>query len=217
MKKFVIYFVVCVLVLSVFSGCSKPTEDPVPTVDPAPTDETSPVLYKKFLAGEITSLDENGAEKAFGDYLTHSGSDAYTYAFLDMIGDGVLELCVRYQMEMFFFTIKNDAVHHWYTEFGGYTKLLNNGALLYERHGGAPTHIEYKYYELDANGDVKFSISFAWYDGETVGAGKEHPDLYMIDGQEVPQAEYEEKTKGYLAVGDDQIIWYDQDGNVKNG
>lgn len=217
MKKFVIYFVVWVLVLSVFSGCSKPTEDPVPTVDPAPTDETNPVLYKKFLAGEITSLDENGAEKAFGDYLTHSGSDAYTYAFLDMNGDGVLELCVRYQMEMFFFTIKNDAVHHWHTEFGGYTKLLNNGALLYERHGGAPTHIEYKYYELDANGDVKFSISFAWYDGNTVEAGKENPNLYLIDGNEVAQAEYEEKTKGYLAVGDDQIVWYDQDGNVKNG
>ena len=211
MKKFVIYFVVCVLALSAFTGCCKPVEDPVPTGD------ASPVLYKKFLAGEIPSIDENGEEKAIRDYLTHSGSEAYTYAFLDMTGDGILELCVRYQMEMFFFTIKNDAVHHWHTEFGGYTKLLNNGAFLYERHGGAPAHIDYKYYELDANGDVKFSVSFAWYDGNTVEAGKENSNLYLIDGNEVAQAEYEEKTKGYLAVGDDQIVWYDQDGNVKNG
>ena len=70
---------------------------------------------------------------------------------------------------------------------------------------------------MDANGDVKFSVSFAWYDGNTVEAGKENPNLYLIDGNEVSQAEYEEKTKGYLAVGDDQIVWYDQDGNVKNG
>ena len=211
MRKFLICFVVCMLSLSVFSGCSKPV------VDPVPTEDLRPVLYKKFLAGEIPSIDGNGEEKAIGDYLTHSGSDAYTYAFLDMTGDGVLELCVRYQMEMFFFTIKNAAVHHWHTEFGGYTKLLNNGAFLYERHGGAPTHIAYEYYELDANGNVKLSVSFAWYDGNTVEAGKEYPALYLIDEKEVTQAEYEEKTKDYLAVGDDKIVWYDQAGNVKNG
>ncbi len=165
-------------------------------------------LYMRFLRGEKTALDENAVAKLFEEYLLMaSNAEEYTYTYFDMTGDGIPELCVDTVPEMYFFTIKNGELHHWYTEHNANSKLLNNGAFLMERHGAAPEHINYEYYELDANAKAQFSISFSWWEKETVD-GKEYPAFYEINGQEVSKREYEEKTQKYLAVGEDKIVWY---------
>lgn len=137
-------------------------------------------------------------------------AEEYTYTYFDMTGDGIPELCVDTVPEMYFFTIKNGELHHWYTETSIYGRLLNNGALLRERHGAAPEHINYEYYELDANAKEQFSIDFSWWDKATV-YGKEYPEFYEINGQEVSKKEYEEQTKKYLTIGTDKIVWYDKE------
>ena len=167
-------------------------------------------IYKQFLKGEKTALDENGVAKPLTDYiLADYYIDEYVYTFYDLTGDGIPELCVDAMPWMDFFTIKNGELHHWYTETI-YGQLLNNGAILKERHGGAPEHINYEYYELDENASKKFSISFSWWDKTTLN-GKEYPEFYEINGQEVSKKEYEEQTNKYLTIGNDKIVWYDKD------
>ena len=172
-------------------------------------------LYTQFLNGEIAA-NENGQEKFLKDYLNsyHPNDDGkYKYTFIDMTGDGIEELCIK-NYELYFFTIENGALCHWCTEGVTYTDLLNNGALFYERHGGAPTNICYQYYELDEKGSVSFKITFDWYDGSTVEEGKVYPDRYWVNDKEVTKEAYEEKTKEYLELGKDKVTWYDGDVNV---
>ena len=172
-------------------------------------------LYEQFLNGEIAA-NENGQEKFLKDYLNryHPNDDGkYKYTFIDMTGDGIEELCIK-NYELYFFTIENGTLCHWCTEGVTYTDLLNNGALFYERHGGAPTNISYQYYELDEKGSVSFKITFAWYDGATVEEGKVYPDSYWVNDKEVIKEAYEEKTKEYLELGKDKVTWYDGDVNV---
>lgn len=172
-------------------------------------------LYTQFLNGEIAAND-NGQEKFLKDYLNgyHPDDDGkYKYTFIDMTGDGIEELCIK-NYELYFFTIENGTLCHWCTEGVIYTDLLNNGALFYERPGGAPTHTSYQYYELDEKGSVSFKITFAWYDGATVEEGKVYPDSYWVNDKEVIKEAYEEKTKEYLARGNDKVTWYDGDVNV---
>ena len=57
-------------------------------------------------------------------------------------------------------------------------------------------------------------ISFSWYGSYTID-GEQHPERYCIDSKEVTKAEYEEKLKPYLEIGDDKVVWYDQDGNLQ--
>ena len=171
-------------------------------------------LYERFLANEIVSFDETNAKKHFRDYLLWDvDTEAYTYSYLDMTGDGVPELCVRQYPQMYFFTVNNGYISHWYTEDNSYIKLLNNGDLLFERHGGAPTHINYEYYELDENATITRKATFSWWDGATIELGKVYPDVYIFEDKEVTKEEYEEKTNSYLSIGTDKIIWYDMDGN----
>lgn len=171
-------------------------------------------LYKKFLKGEVPALD-NEALKHLNEYFEFDlGKEPYTYTFLDVTNDGVDEICVRQSYNKWFFTVKDGAIYHYYTDDMTYSQLLNNGALLYERHGGAPTHINYEYYTIDENAERKVIATFSWWDGKSVEAGKIYPDTYIFNDKEVSKEEYEAKTKEYLSVGSDKIVWYDKDGNV---
>ena len=170
-------------------------------------------LFRQFLAGDIPAYDKSGAAKLLDGYLiSDANQTAYCYAFFDVTDDGITELCVWQYPEQYFFQVKDGQVCHWYTETNSYSHLLDNGAFLYERHGGAPTNIRYEYYELDENAQVTFSIEFSWWDGATVEQGKVYPDSYFFDGKEVTKAEYEAKTEKYLSIGKDQIVWYNMDG-----
>ena len=167
-------------------------------------------IYNSFLEGEGFALDEDGVARSFNEYLlsNYDLEKEYKYTYFDMTGDGVPELCVDATFEMYFFTIKNGKLYHWYTETSVYGALLNNGAFLRTRYGAVPDHINYDYYELDQNAKVKFSIYFSWWDKTTLN-GKEYPEFYEIDGQEVSKKEYKEKTEKYLTIGTDEIVWFD--------
>ena len=128
-----------------------------------------------------------------------------------MTGDKLPELCIDTDIEMYFFTIKDGELYHWHTETNTYSKLLNNGAFLMERHGGAPDHINYEYYELDKNAKRSFSFSFSWWDKATADG----IEFYEINGVEVSEREYNRKTKKYLKIGDDKIKWYSINENIE--
>ncbi len=169
------------------------------------------LLYEQFLAGEKTALDADGKAKTLEEFVLHQKlEDDFCYTFLDMTDDGIPELCVK-SIELYFFTIKDGELHHWYTETNTYCKLLNNGDLLFERHGGAPDHINYEYYKLDANASKTTVITFSWWDKTTLD-GEDYPEFYEINGEEVTKEAYQEKTTPYLAVGTDNLVWYDKNG-----
>ena len=205
MKK--LLALVCVLSLfsGIFAGCKSREDDAVKA------------LYKQFIAGEVASKDKDGNQKSFLDYWeTDLEYLDYRYTFIDMTDDGVAELCVQQIPYMHFFTISKGEIRHWYTEDSMYSNLLNNGAFLFERHGAAPTHINYEYYELDKNAQEKFQIEFSWWDGKTVEEGKVYPDTYFIGEEEVSEEEYKSKTKKYLEIGNDKIVWYGMEGKKEN-
>ena len=200
MKKLLALACVLSLFLGIFAGC-KNRED-----------ERVKVLYKQFIAGEITAIDEDGTEKPFSNYLLGDlEKQGYRYTFLDMTGDGVVELCVQQMLNLHFFTVKDEEIYLWYTEGSMYVHLLNNGALMFERHGGAPTHINYEYYELDKNAHVKFKVTFSCWDGQSIEEGKVYPDEYFFNDEKVTKEEYEAKTKKYLEIGSDKLVWYDME------
>lgn len=202
MKKLLALVCVLSLFLGIFAGCKSREDDAVK------------VLYQQFIAGEITAFDKDGAEKTFLDYLEWDlEKQDYRYTFLDMTGDGIVELCIQQTPYKYFFTVKDNEIYHWHTEEGLYVNLLNNGALMYERHGGAPTHINYEYYELDQNAEVKFNVTFSCWDGQSIEEGKVYPDEYFFNEEKVTKDEYRAKTKKYLEIGSDKLVWYDMDGN----
>lgn len=167
----------------------------------ADTAAQAQALYQQFMDGEIRAVDKDGEEQPLSAYLEEASDDEpYAFQYIDMTGDGVEELCVHKRPVMCFFTVREGAVHLWHEEYTLYTRLLENGAFLYERHGGAPTNICYEYKELSADATVKFSTTFEWYDGATVEVGVIHPDTYLLDGQEVSQEEYKAKTAAYLSL-----------------
>ena len=173
-----------------------------------PNKEISPLeAYEAFLAGEVKAIHSDGRELPLSTYLT-ADSGTFSYGLLDMTGDGVGELLIKMTYNLHIFTVKDGRVCLWHTADAQRYTLLNNGALLYERHGTAPNHTNYEYRELDENGAVKFKIVFAWYDGTTIEPGVVHPDRYEINNQEVTKEEYETQVAPYLLIGSDQIRWY---------
>ena len=170
------------------------------------------LIYNRFLFGQETAFNENDVAKHIEDYfLDENLKENYCYAYFDMTGDKLPELCIDTDIEMYFFTIKDGELYHWHTETNTYSKLLNNGAFLMERHGGAPDHINYEYYELDKNAKRSFSFSFSWWEKATADG----IEFYEINGVEVSEREYNRKTKKYLKIGDDKIKWYSINENIE--
>lgn len=162
--------------------------------------------FKTFLYGETTAADSSGKEKVLEDYFLDKTSTDFEYTFLDMTGDGIDELCVKKFPEMYFFTIDNDKIYHWYTETDSYAELLNNKAFLSKIYNDEPAHTLYSYYELDKTGNKTFEIYFSEWDSHTVN-GIEYPVTYTVNDNEVSEKEYQKKTKKYLSIGNDEINW----------
>lgn len=170
------------------------------------------LIYNRFIFGQETAFNEYDIAKHIEDYfLDENLKENYCYAYFNMTGDKLPELCIDTDIEMYFFTIKDGELYHWYTETNTYSKLLNNGAFLMENHGAEPEHIFYEYYELDKNAKKKFSYSFAWWD-KTTADGIEY---YELNGVEVSQKEYNRKTQKYLNIGEDKIAWYSINENIE--
>lgn len=205
MKKLLLYFCVLISVISLFSGCNGSEK------------KNAEKLYKQFMNNKVMAVDDRGTAKSFDEYwLRDAELQEYRYTYLDMTGDGVPELCINQLPGMRFFTVKDGEIHHWYTEQSVYSRLLNNGAFLFEQYVSEPPHTNYGYYKLDENAKLKFSVSFSWRDGETAKDGTVSPDLYFFEGKAVTENEYKEKTNAYFSIGNDKLSWYDAGGNKIN-
>lgn len=159
--------------------------------------------YTDFLSGKLPFINENGEEAYITDFDFFGEPDTYAaYALYDMNGDSNPELIVNIRNELHIFTIVDNQIHLWREETAVYSRPLNNGAILYERHGGAPEHTNYIYYVPDFYGNTKYQISFSYWESD----GK-NPEWYDINGEEVSKEAYDAVTKPILLIGDDKIEW----------
>jgi hypothetical protein len=129
------------------------------------------------------------------------------HALFDMNGDGIPELHLRpttgggYEI----FTYRDGQVVLWHVDVD-YCSPLNNGALLYERPGGAPPHTNYMYITLDSNGNEISRVGFAEYDVV------DENDLkvgvrYIYEDNDVSKETWDALTDKFLSIKSDLIEW----------
>lgn len=179
----------------------------------SPASEEALAAYKKFLAGSINAQDlkqeiSDGVVK-IKDISLEPDFKTY-YALFDMNGDGIPELHLRPVVggSYLIFTYLDGQIVLWHSG-PDYESPLNNGAILYERDGAAPTHINYYYLVLDSNGNETSKVNFSKYhsvdeSGKTESADY---DVFMMEDKEVSEEEWNSLTKDYLSNSSDLIVW----------
>ena len=179
----------------------------------SPAYEEALAAYKKFLAGSMNAKDlkqeiSDGVVK-IKDISLEPDFKTY-YALFDMNGDGIPELHLRPVVggSYLIFTYLDGQIVLWHTG-PDYESPLNNGAILYERDGAAPTHINYYYLVLDSNGNETSKVNFSKYhsvdeSGKTESADY---DVFMMEDKEVSEEEWNSLTKDYLSNSSDLIVW----------
>lgn len=179
----------------------------------SPASEEALAAYKKFLAGSMNAQDlkqeiSDGVVK-IKDISLEPDFKTY-YALFDMNGDGIPELHLRPVVggSYLIFTYLDGQIVLWHSG-PDYESPLNNGAILYERDGAAPTHINYYYLVLDSNGNETSKVNFSKYhsvddSGKTESA---EYDVFMMEDKEVSEEEWNSLTKDYLSNSSDLIVW----------
>jgi hypothetical protein len=159
--------------------------------------------YYQFLSGELIATDSDKNIVNINDIF--SLDENYNkYTFFDSNNDGIPELQLSSMEEYDIIECINDKLVIIYTGTG-YDKLLNNGALLSTRNGGAPEHISYIYTKLGTNNKID-QIEFEKYNTSN---NNPKDDLYLFEGKKVSKNEFNKKTNGYLNINSDLIIWSD--------
>lgn len=182
---------------------------------PTPTASAPPALaaYGEFLAGRIDAQDPKDAISSgivkIKNITLEPALKTYC-ALFDMNGDGVPELHLRpiagggYAI----FTYSNGQVVLWHCG-PDYESPLNNGAILYEREGAAPTHTNYYYAVLNTNGDELSRVDFAKY--HSVDGSGQHEsagyDVFTFENRAVSEDAWNSMTQEYLSIKSDLIIW----------
>ncbi len=156
--------------------------------------------YTDFLSGKLPFINDKGEETYITDFNFFGEETAY--ALYDMNGDSNPELLVNMSPELHIFTLADNMVKLWRSDTAYSSRPLNNGAILYERHGGGPEHINYIYYVPDFYGNTKYEISFSYWESDG-----ENPEWYDINGEEVSKEAYDAVTKPILLIGDNKIEW----------
>lgn len=169
--------------------------------------------YNNFLAGNIEAQD-----------LKHEISDGVInikdislepdlktyYALFDMNRDGIPELHLRPIMggSYAIFTYLDGEIVLWH-EGTDYESPLNNGAILYERDGAAPTHINYYCLVLDSDGNEISRVYFAKYHSVDESGLNESTDydVFIFEDKEVSKEEWNALVNEYLSIPSDLIIW----------
>lgn len=181
--------------------------------DESPAYEEALAAYNKFLAGSMNAQDlkqeiSDGVVK-IKDISLEPDFKTY-YALFDMNGDGIPELHLRPVVggSYLIFTYLDGQIVLWHSG-PDYESPLNNGAILYERDGAAPTHINYYYLVLDSNGNETSKVNFSKYhsvdeSGKTESADY---DVFMMEDKEVSEEEWNSLTKDYLSNSSDLIVW----------
>ncbi len=198
------------------------------TANPAqPSDNSSPqtsdnvssaynealAAYDNFLAGSIKAQDlkheiSDGAVN-IKDISLKPDFKTY-YALFDMNGDGLPELHLRpiagggYVI----FTYLNGQIVLWH-EGPDYEAPLDSGAILYQRDGAAPTHINYYYLVLDSDGNESSKVYFSKYHSVDESGLNESTDydVFKFEDKEVSKDEWNSLTNEYLSKSSDLIIW----------
>lgn len=179
----------------------------------SPASEEALAAYKKFLAGSMNAQDlkqeiSDGVVK-IKDISLEPDFKTY-YALFDMNGDGIPELHLRPVVggSYLIFTYLDGQIVLWHSG-PDYESPLNNGAILYQRDGAAPTHINYYYLVLDSNGNEISKVNFSKYHS-VVESGKTESadyDVFMMEDKEVSEEEWNSLTKDYLSNSSDLIVW----------
>lgn len=115
-------------------------------------------VYKKFLNGEITVLEND--RNIDIEYLKKNSDGALKYGLFDCNGDNVPELCFDAGRYIITFWVENGELKIWREE-NYYSVLLSNGNFLEIHMGGAPNHTDYTYYVCDYKGKPVSSITYS--------------------------------------------------------
>lgn len=160
--------------------------------------------YYKFLNGEISaSKSGNGNSKIDISDIFLLDENYNKFTFFDSNHNGIPELHLSSMREYDIIECINDKLVIIYSGTG-YDKLLNNGALLYTRSGGGPENISYVYTELGSNNKI-VRTNFSKYSKNNNGKY----DLYLFKDKQVSKSEFDKKTKNFLNINSDLIIWSD--------
>lgn len=172
-------------------------------------------LYSDFLNQKkaVISNDEKMYIKQLEGLNAEFDKLKLEYALFDMNYDNIPELHLRCPWYYIIITISNNELKLW-REASTYERPLENGALLYERSGGGPTHIDYSYTTMKYNGETKYEVSFSKYDDNMDDIYDER-DRYFIDSYnigntriEVNKSKWDKEIKKFLAIKDAPIKWY---------
>lgn len=205
--KKTLYLLLSTVFLFALNACGQNS-----TSTPETTDDAL-AAYDNFLAGSINAQDLKHEISegviTIKDISLKPDLNTY-YALFDMNGDGIPELHLRpiaggsYAI----FTYIDGQVVLWH-DGPDYESPLNNGAILYERHGAAPTHINYYYLVLDSDGSEISKVYFSKYHSidESGSTESDDYDVFMLEDKEVPEDEWNSLTNEYLSNSSDLIIW----------
>lgn len=165
--------------------------------------------YEAFLQGDAAAEDPRHDLSESGTVSINDlslGSNTL-HALFDMNGDGTPELHLRpttgggYEI----FTYRDGRMVLWHADVA-YCSPLNNGALLYERPGGAPPHTNYMYIMLDTSGNEIASVKFSKYDVVDENSLKVGV-RYLYEDNDVSEETWDALTKKFLSVKSDLIKW----------
>ena len=169
--------------------------------------------YDDFLAGSIDAqdIDHEISEGVITIKDISLEPDFQTYyALFDMNQDGIPELHLRPIVggSYAIFTYLDGQIVLWH-DGPDYEAPLNNGAILYERDGAAPTHINYYYLVLDSDGKETSKVYFSKYHSIDEGSSTESADYdeFIFDDKKVIEKEWNSMTNEYLSNSSDSIIW----------
>ena len=180
--------------------------------DVSPANKDALAAYKNFLSGNINAQDSKheitDGVVTIKD-ISEPGLKTY-YALFDMNGDGIPELHLRpivgggYAV----FTYIDGQIVLWH-DGPDYESPLNNRAILYERDGAAPTHINYYYLVLDSDGNEVSKVYFSKYHSTDQSGSAESTDydVFMFEDKKVSKEEWNSLTHKYLLISSDLIIW----------
>ena len=165
--------------------------------------------YEAFLQGDADAEDpERDLSESGSVNISDLSLGSNTlHALFDMNGDGIPELHLRpttgggYEI----FTYRDGQVILWHVDVD-YCSPLNNGALLYERPGGAPLHTNYMYITLDSNGNEISRVRFSEYnvvDENDLKVGVR----YIYEDNDVSKETWDALTNKFLSIKSDLIEW----------
>jgi hypothetical protein len=193
------------------TGCDTPKTEVLPMSDPVETtvDFGNECLnavsaYTDFLLGK-SAVTYNDSVIAC-DVLTEVGNHN-RFALFDINRDGIPEMHVRTSRFFGSFTFRGGEMVLVY-EGSPYDNLLNDGAVLYVREGGAPPHVSYQYRTFDGDFNIEDNIDFEKHDTDE-NEIYDGSDEYYYRSEKISFEEWFSLTDAWLTTGADAVQWFD--------